>query len=145
MKYTIGKPLTVKNEIENNFLYTAERIGLLDVEAILQFQDDGMGTPYIDLKCSGEIFYVIRERGVESSRKKCASADDALYHIFSWITHDLASKYSAAHRKVAMDSRRGLFEEQLKLLGRVSDDWRIRREAEIARILREAPYNDQQS
>ncbi|MDR6671024.1 Imm63 family immunity protein [Rhizobium sp. 1399] len=135
--------MSTKEDVESAFRDAARKIGLPITQDKLQFQDDGMATPYIDLKDNGEISYVVKERGVELTRKQCVSIDVALYYLFSWITHDLASDYTASHDKLGMDSRRLLFKEQLRLLKRASNEWKVRREAEIGEILRKAPYRDE--
>ncbi|MBB2750050.1 UNVERIFIED_ORG: hypothetical protein GGI57_000723 [Rhizobium aethiopicum] len=131
-----------KTEIETRFLDIAGKISLPAAKAIVQFHGDGMASPFIDIKDSGEMFYVIEERGVELERKRCLSIDDVLYFLFSSITHDMASAYAATHKKQGVDFRRVMFQEQVRLLELASKEWRLKRELEISEVLRKAPYND---
>ncbi|MGR9557498.1 Imm63 family immunity protein (plasmid) [Rhizobium leguminosarum] len=134
--------MSKRAEIENRFLEVAHKIGVPTGKTIVQFQGDGMATPYVDLKDSDEIYYVVEERGVELERVKCSSIDNVLYFLFSDITHDMASNYAATHGKPGTEFRRHMFQEQLRLLGLASKEWRLKRELEIEEVLRKAPYND---
>ncbi|MDI5927463.1 Imm63 family immunity protein [Rhizobium leguminosarum] len=134
--------MSKRAEIENRFLEVAHKIGVPTGKIIVQFQGDGMATRYVDLKDSDEIYYVVEERGVELERVKCSSIDNVLYFLFSDITHDMASNYAATHGKPGTEFRRLMFQEQLRLLGLASKEWRLERELEIKEILRKAPYND---
>ncbi|MGR9467840.1 Imm63 family immunity protein [Rhizobium leguminosarum] len=134
--------MSKRAEIENRFLEVAHKIGVPTGKTIVQFQGDGMATPHVDLKDSDEIYYVVEERGVELERVKCSSIDNVLYFLFSDITHDMASNYAATHGKPGTEFRRHMFQEQLRLLGLASKEWRLKRELEIEEVLRKAPYND---
>ncbi|WP_245461765.1 Imm63 family immunity protein [Rhizobium leguminosarum] len=129
-------------EIENRFLEVAQKIGLPTGKTIVQFQGDGMATPYVDLRDNDEIYYVVEERGVELERVKCSSIDDVLYFLFSDITHDMASNHAATPGKPGTEFRRLMFQEQLRLLELASKKWRLKRELEIKEVLGKAPYND---
>ncbi|MGO7087191.1 Imm63 family immunity protein [Rhizobium leguminosarum] len=109
--------MSKRAEIENRFLEVAHKIGVPAGKTIVQFQGDGMATPYVDLKDSDEIYYVVEERGVELERVKCSSIDDVLYFLFSDITHDMASSHAATHGKPGTEFRRLMFQEQLRLFG----------------------------
>ncbi|MBA8833456.1 MULTISPECIES: Imm63 family immunity protein [Rhizobium] len=109
--------MSKRAEIENRFLEVAHKIGVPAGKTIVQFQGDGMATPYVDLKDSDEIYYVVEERGVELEGVKCSSIDDVLYFLFSDITHDMASSHAATHGKPGTEFRRLMFQEQLRLFG----------------------------
>jgi hypothetical protein len=140
-----GRSMAKRAEIENRVMEVAQKIGLPAGKTIVQFQGDGMATPYVDLRDNDEIYYVVEERGVELERVKCSSIDDVLYFLFSDITHDMASNHAATHGKPGTEFRRLMFQEQLRLLELASKKWRLKRELEIKEVLGKAPYNDRTS
>jgi hypothetical protein len=85
---------------------------------------------------------VIVERGEERSRRMSDSYDELLYWIFKDVTHSLAFSYELQNRVEDQDCRRIAFSKQVELMKQLGQEMGERLEAEIADILRRAPYDD---
>ena len=101
----------------------------------------GFGDPHIEINETG-YHYVIWERGNEQRRSSTKDLDDLLYWIMKDITFNMASDYELENRIPNQDSRRLLFETQLKLLKNVNIDFYNRLEDEITNLLIKYPYDD---
>ena len=86
--------------------------------------------------------YIETERGKPVKKIDCNSIEDILYYIFEDITFSLALNYELEHRRANEDSRRLLFDKQLKLLNRISADYANKYQCEIDEILKKHPYKD---
>ena len=86
--------------------------------------------------------WVIIERGHEIESRIFSESHDLLYVVFQFITSEMSVRYVVRSKKPNQDTRRLLFEHQLILLGKINEDFRRKREAEIKEILAKAPYRD---
>lgn len=98
------------------------------------------GDPHIEIDEKG-YQYVIHERGNEIERKITQEMEELLYWIMKDITFEMASEYEVNHRRKNQDSRRILFETQLKLLKKAKEEFYIRRKEEIKNLLQKYPYS----
>jgi len=87
-------------------------------------------------------YYVITERGQETSRYAAFDLDELLYKIFANVTFELAIKYELAHRIETQDSRRIHFQRQVELLSALSSAWAKREEKEHQEILQRYPFDE---
>lgn len=101
----------------------------------------GFGDPHIEINESG-YHYVIWERGNELHRSSTTDLDELLYLIMKDITFEMASAYELENRIPNQDSRRLLFETQLKNMKKVNIEFYNRLENEIIQILSIYPYDD---
>lgn len=99
------------------------------------------GYPHIEVDSRG-YHYIVTERGIELTHIATRQLDELLYQVFEPVTHSLASRYEASHRKKGQDPRRQLFQYQAGLLAKLSPQWAERCAGEHARILQEHPFND---
>ena len=101
----------------------------------------GFGDPHIEIdkKC---YHYVIWERGSERERRTTENLDELMFWIMKDITFNMASDYELKNRIPKQDSRRLLFQTQLKLLKKINNEFYNRLEKEINNILINHPYND---
>ncbi|WP_085644067.1 MULTISPECIES: Imm63 family immunity protein [Thalassospira] len=88
------------------------------------------GFPHIEVK-DDDILFIIEERGCLLSKKKASSVDEVLYWMFSMVTFDMACDYELKNRDKSSDSRKIIFSKQLEILGKISENWRERRQKEI--------------
>ena len=86
--------------------------------------------------------YVVTDSGREVKRKIAFSPDELLYFIFVDITFEMAVSFGKGHRSKGGDFRRILFNYQLGLMERLNMQWKVRREQEIAEILKDSPHRD---
>jgi hypothetical protein len=85
---------------------------------------------------------VVRERGLELSRKRTTDLDDLLYWIMEGLTARLSWDFEVRHRREGEDSRRQAFQKQLELLNELSTDWAERQRLEQVEILERHPFHD---
>lgn len=104
-------------------------------------KSEDFGRPHIELTAGGYA-YVIVERGTELERTEYDDSADLYFHVFQDALSSQATRYATKHRVTARDFRRPLFAEKIRLAGIVSEDWKMRTEREIARILLENPFVD---
>ena len=83
------------------------------------------------------------ERGREVERRIFLNEQDLLYHVFQRVTGQMAFFYEFRNRAPNQDSRRLAFEYQLKLLEKIDQEFRVKREKEIEELLAIAPYRDE--
>jgi hypothetical protein len=89
-----------------------------------------------------QFHFVVVERGREIERVSSPDPDVILYKVFEAVTFSMAGDYEVRHRRINEDTRRQLFETQLKLLGRLSDAWQRRAAAAQVAVLRDHPFSD---
>jgi len=65
-----------------------------------------------------------------------------LYIVFEKITFDMALQYELIHRIPFQDSRRLLFSHQLKLMEKLSPEWKNVLQNRITEIIKRNPYQD---
>jgi hypothetical protein len=82
------------------------------------------------------------ERGAEVDRLTTQSLDELLYNVFHSITFSMACAHEMRHRIAGQDSRRLMFETQVRLLGRLEPRWAQRCLQEQDRILQQHPWHD---
>ena len=100
------------------------------------------GSPHIEV--SDAYYLVVRERGLELSRKQTRDIDELLYWIMEGLTSQLSWDFELRHRREGEDSRRQAFEKQVELLAKLSPEWAERRRAEQTEILERHPFHDSQ-
>ena len=98
--------------------------------------------PHIEIDSSGQLYYVIVERGEEISREFAVDINDLLFRIFAGVTFSMACAFEVRRHKKNQDSRRQLFSKQEELLGILSEEWRIREQKEHQQILVSHPFED---
>lgn len=101
----------------------------------------GFGHPNIEVDNNGYHF-VVEERGEVLEKRTTTDITELLYWIFQSITFSMAMHYELRNRLPDVDSRRLLFENQLKLLSMLDPHFATRMEDEIKDILKEHPYQD---
>lgn len=90
---------------------------------------------------NSKYYYVIMERGKINKKYERENLDDILYPLFESITFSLACDYELKHRRDNEDSRKQIWEKQLKLLGKIDVHFEENCEKEIKSILEIAPYS----
>ena len=100
------------------------------------------GRPHVEVE-NALYHYVVVERGEERERHSTESYDELLYWIFRDVTHHMAFSYEMMSRVEDQDGRRIAFPKQIELTKRISATMATRLEADIADILRRAPYDDE--
>lgn len=90
----------------------------------------------------GHLYYFHTERGQENFRYLAKDVDDLLYKIFEGATLMMASTYELKNRVKGHDSRRGMWEEQVRLLGILNKNWELRCIKEIEQILINYPFDE---
>lgn len=112
----------------------------------LQIYDgpQGDGTPYIQVN-GNTYFYIIEERGYVFEKRETSDFDTLLYWLMSDIVFSLASEYELNHRNPHQDSRRVLFEKELKLMQSLEPAWYVQKRKEIENTLFNSPYVDKVS
>jgi hypothetical protein len=102
---------------------------------------DGSGQAHIVF--DGILFSrVVEERGREFHRRSSSDPEEILYEVFQSVTFTMACDYEVCHRRAGEDSRRQLFEVQLRLLGQLADSWRERCRMQMDEILSRHPFDD---
>ncbi|MCJ7622745.1 MAG: immunity 63 family protein [Anaerolineaceae bacterium] len=99
------------------------------------------GYPHVEVDENG-YHYVIVERGKEFSRKTYKDIDKLLYIVFDHITQSMASDYELNNRIDSQDSRRLIFDYQLRLLSQIDEAWSTMKNEEIGELLIRHPYVD---
>jgi hypothetical protein len=102
--------------------------------------EDG-ARPHIEVDACG-YHYVVVERGQELKRFITSDLNELLYQIFEAITFSLACDYELKHRIENQDSRRIMFQHQIKLLSQLSKEWSVREIQQHQQILCEHPFDD---
>jgi len=95
--------------------------------------------PHIEIDEIGYHFVIV-ERGEELNRKTSKDIDDLMYWVFESVTFSMASDYELKHRVENQDSRKLLFKTQLDMIGKISEKFAERLQAEFDQILKVAPY-----
>ncbi|MEQ7874726.1 Imm63 family immunity protein [Sphingomonas sp. ASV193] len=98
------------------------------------------GSPHIEV--DGAYHFIVRERGLEISRKQTDDLDELLYWIFEGLTARMSWDFELQHRRPFEDSRRQAFTKQLELLASLSSEWAVRQRLEQEDILRLHPFRD---
>jgi hypothetical protein len=129
-------------EIEADVLRAAARIGAAGQTLPTYGTSDDGARPHIEVG-DGLYHYVVVERGVERERRSSRQYEDLLYWIFRDITFGLAFSYELLNRIEDQDCRRIAFPKQIELMRQLGPEFGRRLEAEIADILRRAPYDDE--
>jgi hypothetical protein len=104
------------------------------------FSRDG-AHPHVELDAA--LYHYVVVRGQEVTRRSSANYDDLLYWIFGSVTHDVAFFYEFNHRVEDQDCRRIAFAKQIELMKQLGPEMGRRIEADMADILRRAPYDDE--
>jgi Immunity protein 63 len=97
------------------------------------------GTPHIESN-NALYYYINFDRNLTVFNRSTSKLDELLYWVFQDITFYMASDYELAHRDSKVNSRKAIFDNQLKLLASLNPAWREQREHEITEILKAHPY-----
>ena len=104
-------------------------------------QSEDFARPHIEYS-GGQWHFVVIERGEEQARTTSTDPEPILYEVFDGITFTMACNYEFRSRRKGEDSRRQLFDVQLDLLGRLSNEWRRRKREDFDSVLRDHPFRD---
>jgi hypothetical protein len=87
-------------------------------------------------------YFYIDEKGYKRGHRTAHDIDEVLYWAFSDIIFSMACEFELKNRKWGVDSRRGLFQHEITLFSRLSDEWAKRKQKEIDIILKSHPFDD---
>ena len=87
--------------------------------------------------------YVITQSGQEVSRYTTRHIDQLLYKVFYDVTMMLSIQYAEQNRVENQDIRRVIFPRQVELLTQLSPKWGEMGTDEQAKLLKQAPFDDQ--
>ncbi|WP_298303585.1 Imm63 family immunity protein [uncultured Erythrobacter sp.] len=122
--------------------YTKVHEKLFPGEAMTElfFEDDHFGTPYLEVTRAG-YQYTVKERGNIQTAETFQDLDDFFYRFFGHLTFQVSCDFEAQNRvDPSADSRILIFAHQKELMGRHSEEWRRKTEAEISKITEEYPF-----
>ena len=103
--------------------------------------EDG-ARPHIEIDDSGNLHFVIVERGQELERQTTTVPNDLLFWIFEGITFSMACAFELANRRHNKDFRRILFSKQEALLGCLNANWQEKEQTNHNLILAKHPFSD---
>jgi len=125
-------------QLRSDYSALCERLG---ARGVLHTTPQHDGSPHVE--CVGESYhYVVTERGSEFDRRRTNDPEELLYWLMSGVVFSLASEYELRHRIEGQDPRRLLFQKEIDLMERLSDDWARLKRDEIQRTLSTHPYDD---
>jgi hypothetical protein len=104
-------------------------------------RSEDLARPHLEVDSRGYHFVVV-ERGQELERLTSRDLDEILFRVFQTVTFGLASAYELANRVEGQDTRRLLFQKQVELLSRLSEQWGQRQARRHEDILRAHPFSD---
>lgn len=116
----------------------AEKLGQSNFAISTSSNEDG--SPHIEV--DEGYHFIVRERGLELSRKQTDDLDELLYWIFEGLTARMSWDFELQHRRPAEDSRRQAFAKQIELLASLSSGWAARQRLEQEDIIRHHPFRD---
>lgn len=90
------------------------------------------GCPYIEIGTSGQLHWIVKERGLVFDHRTTSDPDELLYWSFETTTFSLASNWEVRHRDESQDFRIGLWAKQAELLYRLNPTWAQRWLRELA-------------
>jgi len=129
----------VKKEVERCAMIIAAPKNLLPTYRLSK----DFGHPHIEIDKSGKLNYIKVERGKEFERRITVDLNELLFWIFESVTFSMASDFELKHRIKNQDFRKILFERQVYLLSLINEDWKLKREIGILKILSNHPYSDE--
>jgi len=100
----------------------------------------GDGTPYVMV--DDKYNYIISERGVLISKEETLDLEELLYWIFEDVTSIMAGKYELNNRQQDADTRRLRFQEQIRLMDVLNNNWGEKTKNRLDKILANNPYED---
>lgn len=127
------------NELNNAF---KQLCSTLNIHRDLHTSPQHNGSAHVEI-VDGEYHYVITERGCEFERRKTPDKDHLLYWLACDLVFSLACQYELKNRIRGQSFRRLLFSKEIELMMSLNKNWAQRRQLEIAKILKESPYNDE--
>ena len=98
------------------------------------------GSPHIEV--SHAYYLIVRERGLELSRKRTNDLDELLYWIIEGLTAQMSWDFEVRHRREGEDPRRQAFPKQVELLASLSSEWAERQRLDQQEILERHPFHD---
>ena len=98
--------------------------------------------PHIEIDDSGNMHFVVVERGQELERRTTAILDELLFWIFETMTFSMACTFELKNRNYTQDFRRILFTRQEELLGCIDASWQEKEHTNHNLILAEHPFVD---
>jgi hypothetical protein len=100
----------------------------------------GDGTPYVMV--DDQYNYITSERGVLISKEETLDLEELLYWIFEDVTSIMAGKYELNNRQQDADTRRLRFQEQIRLMDVLNNNWGEKTKNRLDKILANNPYED---
>jgi hypothetical protein len=98
--------------------------------------------PHIEIDRTGQMHYVIVERGSELDRRITKNIETLFYWIFSKVTFSMAAEFELNNRIESQDCRRMLFAKQEELLGILNIEWQEEEYQRHQNILEKRPFRD---
>lgn len=130
------------SDIKSSIDQLAEKIGAPGYLLPTYGKSMDAGQPFIKVDKSGLLYYLAEERGIEILRYIAKDKDDLLYHVFKDVTSSMAIKWELSNRIAGHDSRRLWFKDQERLLGILSESWKLKKIKEHDEILKNHPFDD---
>ena len=127
------------DEIREQYVTLCRQAG---VQSRFNTSPQNDGSAHVEL-LSGTYLYVITERGSELERRSTQNPDELLYWLVSYSVFAEAADYELRNRVRGRSFRRMLFEREVELFGRISQDWARRKRNQIEDILAKSPFDDQ--
>lgn len=126
-------------EIQRKVDQICEKIGLEKKRVWPAVQNDG--APYV-LIHENKYWYISEERGEVFFEKTTKDFEELLYWIMDNFISSYSFEFELKNRTRGQDSRRLTFSKQIELFGLISDQWKVKKENEIKKILETAPFRD---
>ena len=132
---------SMSKELEEIRVEYVDLCRLIGIQERFHTSPQDNGSAHIELR-DDKYHYVVTERGAEYERRVAKDADEILYWLVSDMVFDAAMKYEGKNRVPGQSFRQLLFQKQIELMSALRPQWAVRKQEEIARILRDAPFDD---
>jgi len=119
-------------EIQAKVDQICEKIELEKTRVWPAVQNDG--APYV-LIDEDRYWYISEERGEIYFEKTTKDVDELLYWIMDNFISSYSYKFELKNRTRGQDFRRIAFSKQIELFGLISDEWKVKKENEIKKVL----------
>ena len=126
-------------EIQAKVDQICEKIGLEKKRVWPAVQNDG--APYV-LIHENKYWYIFEEREEVIFEKITKDFNELLYWIMDNYISSYSFEFELKNRTRGQDFRRIAFSKQIEIFGLISDEWKVKKENEIKKILEIAPFVD---
>ena len=126
-------------EIQAKVDQICEKIGLEKKRVWPAVQNDG--APYV-LIHENKYWYIFEEREEVIFEKITKDFNELLYWIMDNYISSYSFEFELKNRTKGQDFRRIAFSKQIEIFGLISDEWKVKKENEIKKILEIAPFVD---